>query len=316
MNTSAPRLRAHAQPFVRNDGTIQFGLESGEGMRLAGLTEAEVAWVVDIAAGGPSTQPRIAPDREHAILSLLGDAGLVAGDYEPDAPGRRRFAGLHLDREARSAGPPDAHGSAYAAVLARPRATIWVLGRGEPAATLSDVLRQAGVGHVVRAPDTAGTPEPPPRRAPQLVILIRASPPSKAHGRPWRARGIPLLPVTVTATHASVGPLIEPEGAPCLHCLDLVRAELDPSWWLLRAQARDTDETVCRSPEVEVALGTLVAGLVARVALAHLDGLPIEPGLALDLTLPWPELTQRRWPRHPDCECGAPRSTAAGTMAG
>lgn len=325
-----PRLRAQALPLRRTDGSVQFGLDVESGIRLTGLSEAEVAWICGTQAStATGTATVLDEDRIATIVGLLQDAGLVISDRESRGCRRHHFTGLHLGREiggvvgaevskvlpaskADAAGP-GGEDAAYATVLARTKASVWLLGRGELAASVGDVLRQAGVGHVVRSPDAAGLLDAAPRRAPALVILTSAAPPGGALGRAWLARGIPLLPVTLGATCASVGPLVTGRG-PCLRCLDLVRGELDPSWWWLRAQVSGVEEAVCPPATGEVALVTLAAGLTARVALAVVDGHPIEPGLALDLSTPWPVLTQRRWPRHPDCPCGAPRSLAAGTI--
>jgi hypothetical protein len=137
------------------------------------------------------------------------------------------------------------------------------------------------------------------------------------------------VPVVLGSTEATVGPLVHGIGlaaagepAPCLHCLDLTRTDLDPAWPAVLAQL--TRPAVGAPPEVagETTLVAMAAAMTAMVALGALDGQPLPVGRSLEVGLPWPGVRQRDWPVHPRCSCAsdharqAPRGTAAGAPRG
>ena len=270
-----PRIAGRNRPLVRADGSLQFGLEPEHGLRLDGLTAAEMEWVAgldgtsDPAATGASAD--IAPDRVLALLRLLQD---------------------HL----------------YAAVLARADTCVRVQGRGALASTITDLLRQAGVGDLER--DDLAATSIQYRRKPDVVVLAIAGPVDPEVGSPWFARGIPHLPVSISASHVSVGPMVVPGETPCLGCLDLVRTDGDPSWRWLRQQV----EAHGGLAEGESALGAIGAGLAARLVLAHLDHYPAPPGVGFEVSSPWPEPIARQWPRHVDCTACRKAAQTRATM--
>jgi len=157
----------------------------------------------------------------------------------------------------------------------------------------------------------AGDPlaEPPV----SLVVVVGCGAVDSATGRPWQARGIPVLPVVLHGLEAVVGPVVVP-GGPCLRCLDLARADLDPAWPAVLGQL--VPVTVGSGPEVsgETTLVGLAASMAAMVALAVLDGHPVPIGRSLEFSLPWPAVRQRQWEAHPRCSCGA-RSDPSGRPA-
>lgn len=301
------RLRADARPLVRADGSLQFGLEPRDGIRLAGLTPDEVAWVSGLdgttAADVSARAAGVDPTRREEILALLTGCGVLVRPRSPRS--RWGFAGRNFEREVAAAG-------AHESVLDRPNACVWVRGRGSTAATVAAVLLQAGVGRVER--DAPGGDSMRYRARPDLVVLTAAEPVAVDAGSHWLERGIPHLPVALTGGGASVGPLVLPGLGPCLGCLERVRAELDPSWTWLRAQLGAPPDPASALAEGECALTTIAAGLAARLVLAHLDGVEVPVGVALDVAVPWPETVQRRWPRHPDCPCAAMPAAAPVTM--
>jgi hypothetical protein len=97
--------------------------------------------------------------------------------------------------------------------------------------------------------------------------------------------------------------LVPAHGRPCLGCLDLARAELDPGWPALLGQLAPA--TVGQPPDTdgETALVAVAAGMAAMVALVALDGQPLPAGRSLEIGLPWPRVRQRQWETHPACEC-------------
>jgi hypothetical protein len=105
-------------------------------------------------------------------------------------------------------------------------------------------------------------------------------------------------------TEVVVGPVVAP-GGPCLRCLDLTRADLDPAWPTLLGQL--AAPAVGRGPDVsgETTLVWLGASMAAMAALAVVDGAGIPRGRSLEVGLPWPSIRQRQWHPHPRCRCGS-----------
>lgn len=112
---------------------------------------------------------------------------------------------------------------------------------------------------------------------------------------------MPHLLARVDEHVGTVGPLVLPGRAPCLHCLELVRSSLDPDWPALSAQlgrpARGT--AACD--------GVLAAAVAAQAALQVLQLLegstPGSVGGTLELETPGWRWRRRTWPQHPDCPC-------------
>jgi hypothetical protein len=206
---------------------------------------------------------------------------------------------------------PDADAAAHGrpsdtsgyAVLARRRARpVLVVGRGSLPAAVTALLRRAGTPAQC-AP--VGVADPGQGiTAPALVVLTGANALDAPDAESWRRRGIPVLPLVLHATEAVVGPVVVP-GGPCLRCLDLTRADLDPAWPRLLGQL--VGPVVGPGPEVtgETTLVWLGAAMAAMVALAVLDGTPLPLGRSLETGLPWPRVRQRQWAAHPRCRCGA-----------
>ncbi|MFN8097338.1 MAG: hypothetical protein U0Q21_03505 [Dermatophilaceae bacterium] len=296
--------------MVRNDGSVQFGLEPEGGIRLVGLSSDEVAWLAALDGNRDPTdsagEARISPGRVDVILTTLTREGVL---LPPPEPGQTwRFHGRSFEHEVAGAGRAAEIGDARAAVLARAQACVRVLGRGALASTLADILRQSGVGDVDRDPLDATSLRR--RRRPTIVVLTTAGPLAEGSGEAWRARGIPHLPVTITPARVAVGPLVVPGRGPCLACLDRVRCDLDPSWVWLREQAHAPDTVA----EGESALTAVGAGLAARMALAHLDGYPVPVGVGFEVATPWPDPVARQWPAHPDCVACRPMTLRPVTM--
>lgn len=120
-----------------------------------------------------------------------------------------------------------------------------------------------------------------------------------------------MLPVALERRRVLVGPLVLDPAGPCLHCLDLVRTDLDGGWPALLAQADDgldgprVGSVVASgsgpSADTDQTLTALAAAAVTLLVRAHLEGRPPPTGVSVEATLPWPRLDHRRWPRHPDC---------------
>ena len=137
-----------------------------------------------------------------------------------------------------------------------------------------------GSGAVVAA---ARRREHAPRTArpgPTLVVLAAAGALDAAGAQPWlAAAAYRVLPVVLHGAEAVVGPLVRARAGPCLRCLDLTRADLDPAWPALLGQLAPAP--VGRGPEASAARrrwSGAAAAMAAMVALAVLDGQPLAAG--------------------------------------
>lgn len=307
---SRPRLKQHLRPLRRGDGRVQLGVDPATGVLLEGLCEAEVELLERLdgsldegAAVLWASERGVAPERVSALLATLREHALTV-----EAPAHR-FDVAGLPAPVRASLGPDAEAltcaygrddDGYAVLGRRSRQGVLVDGCGGLPAALSQVLRQAGVGRVTSGRyAAAATPSP----APDLVVLagMDALDPSRAAGL-MRA-GTPHLPLVLHGPGAEVGPLVRPGTAPCLRCLDLTRADLDPAWPAVLAQLNRPALGPPPETSGETSLVHAAAGLAAMLVLQALDGQGTVPGMSLEVGLRPPHVEQRIWPAHPQCPC-------------
>jgi hypothetical protein len=275
--------------------------------------------VVDDARAAGCTDPEVVLDALDAT-GLLDDSDALQVP-SPDREERHRLgpdlAALTLSR---GSGAADA-------LRARREARVVVHGAGRVGGPLAALLAEAGVGTVdlrdegeARWEDTAvggirphdvGRPRGPVlahrlRSAgadvpPTLVVLTEEV--TEQDARVLVRAGVPHLVARTDALVGTVGPLVLPGQSPCLHCLSLVRAAVDPDWPHLLAY----DEPGPRA--VEAGHGVLASAVAAQAALQALEllegGSPGSVGGTLELTLPGWRWRRRSWPAHPGCDCDA-----------
>jgi len=112
-----------------------------------------------------------------------------------------------------------------------------------------------------------------------------------------------------------IGPLVRPGRSACLRCVDLRKADADPQWPKIVAQA--TFARV-RPQACDTVLAAMAAALACAQALALIDrplagpdsSGPVSSGPAtvngtLEVVLPDWQWRRRTWPPHPACSCGA-----------
>ncbi len=318
-----PLLKTLWPVLRRGTGCVQFGTDPDHAMVLEGLDEDEVA-ALEALDGTRDLPAALRSPAGRDLLDLLLGRGLVvdAGDPVTLPPPVRALLAHDAQALLRTASPPL---QGYAALVHRRVAHVLVVGRGELPSALAAQLRHAGVRSVRQGPEVADDWEqalgaatsvgaatgPAAARAvdarpgvavPDLVVLVGSCALDPAAAGPWRARGIPVLPVVLHGLEAVVGPVVVPEG-PCLRCLDLARSDLDPGWPTLLGQL--VPAKVGAGPEVsgETTLVGLAAAMTAMVALAVLDGQALPVGRSLEASLPWPRVRQRQWEVHPRCRC-------------
>jgi hypothetical protein len=302
--TDRPLLKTLWPALRRGPGQVQFGTVPEQAVVVEGLHEDEIE-ALELLDGTRETPAALATDAGRDVLELLVGQGLVVDAVDPLALPPAVRAVLAHDTQAllRTCSPPT---RAYAALSRRRAAHVLVLGRGALPLAISAQLRRAGTGRVVQGPhvveDWELTPDRSGAVAPALVVPVGAHALEATPGHPWRRRGIPVLPVVLHGTEAVVGPLVLP-GGPCLRCLDLARADLDPAWPALLGQL--AHPAVGDGAEVsgETTLVALAASMTAMVGLAAIDGRPLPLGRSLEVGLPWPRVRQRQWEVHPRCGC-------------
>jgi bacteriocin biosynthesis cyclodehydratase domain-containing protein len=163
--------------------------------------------------------------------------------------------------------------------------------------------RQDGAARAV-ARAAAGTRTRDDGTVPDLVVLTRPALPDLAGGL-QRAR-VPHLAVSAGEAIGVVGPLVRPGRSACLRCVDLHKAEADPHWPKVSAQA--TLASRIRPEACDTALAAMTAALACAQALVFIDraaGEPAAVGGTLEVVLPDWQWRRRTWPPHPACGCGA-----------
>lgn len=300
-----PRLRAGHRPLRRSADSLQLGLAAGEARVLSGLGRGEVMLVESLDGRhtlaelyAVAAQLDVGRDRVDALLRLLSAEGLLT----PADPDR---AGWPAERPE----PELAARPAVQPALRRARRSGYVIvgGWGPIPRAIAATLRHAGVGRIETGPWALDHAElglrqewdrPP---TPDLVVLAAQDALDPRSAGPWRRHGVAQLPVVAEAKSVMIGPLVgsDPTG-PCLRCVELHRTDRDKRWPDVLAQACP-DGSAHRPVRSEPTLSATAAGTAAMVAVGHLDGRPLPPGLTLELCLPMPRLDHRIWPRHPQC---------------
>jgi bacteriocin biosynthesis cyclodehydratase domain-containing protein len=317
-----PRLKEQFRPLRRGRGSVQLGLDPAVGVILEGLADDEIRLLERLdgtldepAATAWAGEHGIPPERVATLLATLRSHALTV-----DSPAHRLdFAGLPVPL--RTTLRPDAEALAcayrsdddgYAVLGRRTQRRVLVVGAGSLPAALAQVLRQAGVGHVLGGP-YAG--EEAAAGRPDLVVLTGSGALDADGALPWMRRRTAHLPVVLSGTRAEVGPLVLPGAGPCLRCLDLARSDHDPGWPAVLAQLSPPRVGPPTEASGETSLVFATAGVAAMAVLAALDGQPHPLGASFEIGLPVPRLAERVWAAHPHCPCGAAVSAAGATVA-
>ena len=343
-----PALKAGLLPVWRDRDTLQFGVDPRRAVALGGLGSA--AAVISLLDGSRDRDSLIATARAYGIpadavsrvLVLLADAG-VLDDFplglHACLPDRVRG---RLAPELATAALAYADGDGGARALARRGAAfVRIHGAGRTGACLASFLAASGVGHVVCADPEPAEPADltpaglaeadlgSPRQegaaravgraapwcrtgddgtVPDLVVLTRPTLPDLTDGL-LRDR-VPHLAVSADEAIGVIGPLVRPGRSACLRCVDLRKADADPAWPKIVAQA--TFARV-RPQACDTVLAAMAAALACAQALALIDRPWAVPGSSgpatvngtLEVVLPDWQWRRRTWPPHPGCPCGA-----------
>lgn len=281
------------RPITRRPGEVQFGVLEG-GPIVSGVTPEEARLLARLdgtmppdALGVVAKASGVSKRRWRVLLDLVVRLGLL----EP-VPARTPA----------EVAPTEGGGL-------RAAAAVLIEGDGSLAHDLRHLL-----GH--ESMRSAGAQEAGSAQ-PAAVVLVADLALDPRRGDLWLHRGVPHLPVVTTGTRAVVGPLVDGSvGTPCLWCLDLHRSDRDQTWPTVMAQVATVpvDSVAAQigqhptahqpthpSHAGEPGLSQLVAGTVAALVARSLAGDRPPPGVAVEVSLPWPRLDHRRWRPHPRC---------------
>ena len=247
---------------------------------------------------GVSTPPVVLNDLDLATEKLI--AALSSG-----------ISRSGLGMIGRSAGASDAQIDALldhlAPVLLQPprvqHSTVVVTGVGRLADRTVAVLAATGTPVVV-----ARTPDEAERASCTLAIAIGHFVLDPGYYGLWLRRDLPHLPVVLGDSSVAVGPFIEPGSTACLYCLQRHANDADSAWPAIASQLWGR-----RSALDTELVASEVAAIVARFALARLQGDAASASDQLVIDGATGQQSRRDFAVHPDCGClelAAPRGEA------
>jgi hypothetical protein len=223
-------------------------------------------------------------------LTPIQERMLAALTVGISAPGLAMMARGHTEEH-------DALLAALVPVLARPARdlpvpTVAISGSETTVTAIAAALAGSGVRTVLAA-DAADLAD----CAPDLAIAAGHFVLDPELHAFWLRRDVPHLPVVLSDTGVTVGPIVEPGTGPCLLCLELHRRDADDAWPAIATQL------LGRRSHVESAvLLTEAAGAVGRLVIGRLsDGPAAAASLRIDGATG--ARSYRQWQPHEDCGC-------------
>lgn len=343
-----PALKAGLRPLWRDRDTLQVGVDPRRAAALTGLGRAAaIVSLLDgsrdaVEVVRAAAAHGITPDAANRVLGLLASAGVL-----DDFPAQLHkalpdYLRSRLAPELACAALAYGHGDGGARVIARRRAAfVRVYGAGRVGACIATFLaasgvawvgcrdrgtaapgditpgglesgdvgtdRAAGVARAIRrvAPEVRTSDDP--KRLPDLAVLTGRPDPLDV-AELMRNR-VPHLTVLADEAIGVVGPLVEPGRSACLRCVDLAKAERDPAWPLILAQAGGPLTPAVSPQACDTALAAATAALACAQALAFIDRAwppaPVTINGTLEVVLPDWQWRRRSWPPHAACICGA-----------
>jgi len=339
-------LKAGLLPVWRDRNTLQIGIDSRRAVALEGLGPAAAVISLldgsrDRAAVIATAQAYgVSPDAASRVLTLLAVAGVL--DDFPAAAHRSLPDELRarLAPELATASLAYRDGDGGARTLARRRdAFVRVHGAGRTGANVATLLAAAGLGRVactdpepaepgdltpaglIRAdlgePRGEGAARAVRRAAPEAktgdfgavpdLVILSGPYPSPDLTAELMRDGVPHLAIRAAEAIGVVGPLVTPRRSACLRCVDLRKADADPAWPKILAQA------TCARPRpqaCDIVLAALTATLAVAQALAFIDQVvvPVAVNGTLEVVPPDWQWRRRTWPPHAACPCSAPNA--------
>jgi len=216
---------------------------------------------------------------------------------------------------------------------------VLLIGGGQLAAETALALAQSGVNVQISAPEVAQTPLDPlgsftsaaaamcawvysrcpdaqlqigphwtavqPHSVDLIIVATATIQPDRAITDHLSRHWLPHLVVRAHHDCATIGPLVDHQGGPCLACLDLTMADHDELWpatlAALTGRPAQPEPMTARWAGVQTALEASWflqgAGTTLRASTVEIDS--SHTGVA-----------RRRWESHPDCSCSTGASGA------
>lgn len=276
----ALRLTPWMVPARRAAGQVQFGHDPDLGFILSGLSEAETHWLTTLEHGAdlPSMdrsarEHGLAESRTTRLLQILRDHGLVAErEHTPEAD-------TPLDRTGQQS--------------RQQRLRCEVHGTNHLAAVMLDHLREIPN---VDLPDPCRLPPSDPGSTDVAVVV-----PGHADHDLVMVAARHVLPVSISASTATVGPVVETAAhqnsdAPCLRCLDHYAGSTRAPWSGHGGHISDLPES-----EVRIDLAAAATAITTRIVAMLATGQRVPVGVSWEWGPSWPAIAVRDWAQHPMC---------------
>jgi len=109
--------------------------------------------------------------------------------------------------------------------------TVLVVGTGLTSERVAEALAWNGIRVRIAHDEAAAV-----REDCSLAIIVAHFVVAPVFHGTWLRRDIPHLPVVISDTTVTIGPLVEPGRGPCLYCLLRFRSDADPAWPAIATQ--------------------------------------------------------------------------------
>ena len=174
-----------------------------------------------------------------------------------------------------------------------PAHTVVIAGVGRFAELLAELLGSAGIRVLV-----ARTVEAAEAATGDIAIAVGHFVLDPALYGLWLRRDTPHLPVVLSDSCVTIGPVVRPGSSACLYCLQRHASDADPAWPAIASQLWGR-----RSPADTALLASEAAAIVARDVLARLAGRDGDGSNQLIIDAATGARSSRTFPIHPDCGC-------------
>jgi bacteriocin biosynthesis cyclodehydratase domain-containing protein len=311
------RLLAEATAIAMGGRTVEIpGIESHDGHSTTSDPDRHVDDPVRPPYPGPPGSPATTE-----VPATKGNSPATGGLPATGNP-------LAAIRSSRKVAPAEA-------IRRRAAASVQVTGGSRLVVPIASTLARAGVGHVDPAvsgrvgihDDAIGGLTPAdtdrPRGTAASEAVLRAAPftdtralrvggasfvvqvgqgvPAELAAFAYARKSLAHLLIEERDDTVLIGPLVPPDGSPCLHCLDLHRRDRDPAWPTLVAQLATSIDA---APTISTATTLIAVGVAVAQVLAYLDG-DDAPTIGASIEVGPPSTLRRRsWAPHPRCDCG------------
>ena len=181
----------------------------------------------------------------------------------------------------------------------RPHRVV-VAGASPSADQLRRLLADQPVIDLAEAGPVDDAPEASPHPVDIAILFADFVLPPSRYAR-WLRDDVPHLPIVFGDRYVRIGPFVTPGAGPCLHCVELHRADDDPAWPAVASQLLGH-----RSPLDTLLVRSEVATRVARLVLRRIEAAqPILVNTQLVIDAASGGVRRRVVREHSRCACRA-----------